>query len=127
MSEIYLTLSDWDEQITDIQSKRFESVKDGFFGFNGYIKFKSGILICYGKFSKLSNGDSVKFLEPYQTPYYALTITRTNDLYETGGSKSPIWTTSKGTDGFRVEGGSYTDASNGIYGDYIAIGFGNAL
>lgn len=127
MSEIYLSHPDWDEQITDIQTKRFKSVSDGFFGFNGYIAFKNGILICYGRFSKLSNGDKVTFLKSYSTPYYAITISRYTSTEMTTVAKSAIWCENKNLDGFTVKGGEYTDSLNGIYGEYIAIGFGNVL
>lgn len=71
MKDLYLSLPSGGGKITDIHSTVFESFNDGYQGFRAHIKFNNGILICYGRFSKLTSGDFVKFPERFSSCMYA--------------------------------------------------------
>lgn len=122
MKDLYLSLPSGGGKITDIHSSDIKIFNDGYLGFSAYIKFNNGILICYGRFSKLKNGSFITFLEPFTSSYYAVTISRTNDTSNATASNSAIWTYSRGSTGFNVKGDETADSSYGIWGDYIAIG-----
>lgn len=121
MKDLYLSLPSGGGKITDIHSTGFESFNDGYFGFRAYIKFNNGILICYGRFTKLSSGDLVTFLEPFAGTY-AITISRVNATDSATTSNSAIWTCNQYSDKFDVKGDESADSSHGIWGNYIAIG-----
>ena len=122
MKDLYLSLPSGGGKITDIHSTGFKSLNDVYEGFDAYIKFNNGILICYGRFSKLSNGDFVKLLEPFTSSYYALTISRVNSTDSAADSNSAIWTSVQYPEKFIVKGNESADSSHGIWGNYIAIG-----
>ena len=122
MKDLYLSLPSGGGKITDIHSTGFKSLNDVYEGLDAYIKFNNGILICYGRFSKLSNGDFVKLLEPFTSSYYALTISRVNSTDSAADSNSAIWTSVQYPEKFIVKGNESADSSHGIWGNYIAIG-----
>lgn len=122
MKDLYLSLPSGGGKITDIHSNDLDWFDDGYNGFRAYIKFNNGILICYGRFSKLTSGDSVTFLEPFASDFYALTISRDNATNSATTSNSTIWIRYQFLNGFTVVGDENADVSHGIWGNYIAIG-----
>ena len=122
MKDTYLSLPSGGGKITDIHSTDFRSLNDGYQGFQAYIKFNNGILICYGRFSKLANGDSVTFLESFSSGLYALTISRVNSTNSATTSNSAIWSVDQYNDKFDIRGDESADEHYGIWGNYIAIG-----
>lgn len=122
MKDLYLSLPSGGGKITDIHSTGFKSLEDKYQGFDAYIKFNNGILICYGRFSKLSSDDFVTFLEPFATYFYTLTISRINSTITATASNSTIWSTVQYPEKFEIKGDESADASHGIWGNYIAIG-----
>lgn len=123
MKDLYLSLPSGGGKITDIHSTVFEPFNDGYQGFRSYIKFNNGILICYGRFSKLTSGDFVTFPERFSSDMYALTISRINLTDSATTSNSTIWSQYQFFDRFNVIGDESADANYGIWGNYIAIGF----
>mgnify|MGYP007065838949 CR=1 FL=1 len=121
MKDTYLSLPSGGK-ITDIESTGFESYNDAYFGFRAYIKFNNGILICYGRFSKLASGDSITFLEPFSSSLYSLTISRVNATNSATTSNSAIWSVNQYYDKFDISGDESADEHYGIWGNYIAIG-----
>lgn len=122
MKDLYLSLPSGGGKITDIHSTGFKSLNDKYQGFDAYIKFNNGILICYGRFSKLSNDDFVTFLEPFASYFYTLTISRVNSTTAATASNSAIWSSIQYPEKFDVKGDESADSSHGIWGNYIAIG-----
>ena len=122
MKDLYLSLPSGGGKITDIHSNGLDWFDDGYNGFNAYIKFNNGILICYGRFSKLASGDSITFLEPFSSSLYALTISRINATNSATTLNSAIWSVNQCTDKFYIMGDESADANYGIWGNYIAIG-----
>ena len=122
MKDLYLSLPSGGGKITDIHSNGLDWFDDGYNGFNAYIKFNNGILICYGRFTKLSRNDSVTFLEPFSSNVYALTISRVNATNSATTLNSAIWIITQSYDKFDIMGDESADASYGIWGNYIAIG-----
>lgn len=122
MKDLYLSLPSGGGKITDIHSNGLDWFDDGYNGFNAYIKFNNGILICYGRFTKLSSGDSVTFLEPFSSSVYAITISRVNATNSATTSNSAIWSVNQLSDKFDLKGDESADSSHGIWGNYIAIG-----
>lgn len=122
MKDIYLSLPSGEGKITDIHSTGFKALSNEYNGFEAYIKFNNGILICYGRFTKLLSGDFVKFPVPFASYYYALTISRVNSTDTASDSNSAIWSGTQYPDKFDVKGNANADKSYGIWGNYIAIG-----
>lgn len=122
MKDTYLSLPSGGGKITDIESTGFESYHDGYFGFRAYIKFNNGILICYGRFSKASDDSFIEYLTPFISNEYAITIARNNSTYAGTTSNSAIWVRVSSETGFYIRGDISADSSNGIWGNYIAIG-----
>ena len=122
MKDLYLSLPSGGGKITDIHSTGFKSLNDNYQGFDAYIKFNNGILICYGRFSKLSSGDFVKLLEPFASYFYTLTVSRVNSTDKASDSNSAIWSCIQYPEKFNVRGNESADANYGIWGNYIAIG-----
>ena len=122
MKDLYLSLPSGGGKITDIHSNGFNWFDDGYDGFNAYIKFNNRILICYGRFSKLTSGDFVKFPEPFESGLYVLTVSRVNSTNAATDSNSAIWSCVQYPEKFNVKGNESADANYGIWGNYIAIG-----
>lgn len=122
MKDLYLSLPSGGGKITDIHSNGLDWFNDGYNGFNAYIKFNNGILICYGRFSKLPRNASVTFLEPFSSSLYALTISRVNATNSATTSNSSIWSVNQYNDKFDIMGDESADEHYGIWGNYIAIG-----
>ena len=122
MKDLYLSLPSGGGKITDIHSNGLDWFDDGYNGFNAYIKFNNGILICYGRFTKLSRNDYVTFLEPFSSNVYALTISRVNATNSATTLNSAIWSITQSYDKFDIMGDESADEHYGIWGNYIAIG-----
>lgn len=122
MKDLYLSLPSGVGKITDIESTGIESSADDFNIFRAYIKYNNGILVCYGRFSKVLNNHFVEFLAQFVNNRYMLTVSRYNNTNKANTSNSAIWVSSRLPTKFSINGDDTVDNPYGIWGDYIAIG-----
>ena len=122
MKDLYLSLPSGGDKITDIESTNFEPSTDQYDAFRAYIKFNNGILICYGRFSKVLNDEFIEFPVQFVNNNYTLTVSRYNNTNKISVSNAAIWVNSRRPTKFSIKGDDTTDYPYGIWGDYIAIG-----
>lgn len=122
MKDTYLSLPSGGGKITDIESTNVELSADQYDSFRAYIKFNNGILICYGRFSKVLNDEFIEFLAQFVNSHYVLTISRYNNTNKVNVSNAAIWVSSRASTKFSITGDDTVDNPYGIWGDYIAIG-----
>ena len=79
-------------------------------------------MICYGRFSKVLNGEFIEFLAPFVNNSYTLTVSRYNNTDKVNASNAVIWVDSRRPTKFSISGDDTVDSPYGIWGDYIAIG-----
>lgn len=123
MKDTYLSLPSGGGKITDIESTGIESSADDPSIFRAYIKYNNGILVCYGRFSKVLNNHPVEFLAQFVNVRYMLTVSRYNNTDKANTSNSAIWVSERSITNFKISGDDTADDPYGIWGDYIAIGW----